>query len=121
MEEQLLLFPKVMMNWFAEKATVEARANKDVLEKLFDKPLSEPRVLQAFLCRWCLNPVMQIPKSAPEYMHLRAVAMIPDAVADPPICRDCFDQVVGSFNRRATNIGTNNAGHSNLALAQLAG
>ena len=121
--DELSLSSKTMVNWFADgghaRETAAAKVSREVIEALCNKPLDEPRIKQTFLCRWCLNPVTQMPKSVFEYMQLRAIVMIPDAVSDPPICRDCYDSAVASYNRQSTNIGTSNAGHANLALRHL--
>lgn len=118
--DQKPLNSTMMVDFFAkEEEQTLAQANLEVIEFLMKKPLSEPRIMQTFLCRTCLNPVTQVPKSANEYIQLRAVLMIPDSAIDPPICNSCYEHAIGAFNRHATNVGTSNSGHTNLVLAQL--
>lgn len=121
--------PSAMQNWFAgdkpeekqapTEVEINAEQNAKIIAALTDKELEEPRVRQMFLCRWCLNPTTETPKTPNEYFHLRAVLMIPDAVKDPPICSSCFQMIVGGFNRHATNVGTRNDAPSNLGLKNL--
>ena len=127
-DDLLLTTPKSMVGWFANdkpepKRSSEAEANSEqnaeIIAALTNKELEEPRVRQTFLCRWCLNPTTETPKSPNEYFHLRAVLMIPDHVKDPPICSYCFHKSVGGFNRHATNVGTRNDAPANLGLKNL--
>lgn len=120
-DEELLTAPKTMVNWFArgEQAEQEVNLEIEIIKSLYDKPLDEPRVHQTFLCRWCLRVKSQVPKSFNEYVQLRAIVAIPDNVKDPPICTECYDTAIGSFNRRVSIAGSSNSGHPNIVLQQL--
>lgn len=128
---ELLRLPKTMLNWFAKRDAGEPAPAPSPPENQIPAPdwfdslpetfEGDRSVKQSFVCRWCLNPAFQVPRSAHDYIQLRAVLMIPDRVKDPPICNSCFESAVFGFNRHVTNIGTRNDGHTNLALARSAG
>ncbi len=71
------------------------------------------------ICHWCFNPFDPKPRAFADEVRLRAVLMIPDATPDPLICDHCFASAVGSYNGRATVVGTRNDGPANIALHQL--
>lgn len=71
------------------------------------------------VCRQCFNPYQPHEWPVGWMFECRSILMIPDAEPDPMLCDGCFESVVASFNRQATNIGTSNCMSTNLALAQL--
>lgn len=68
------------------------------------------------LCRQCLN--IYVPHERPfgQMFECRSILMLPDSEPDPMLCDGCFNSIVYSFNRHATNIGTSNSQPTNLVL-----
>lgn len=74
------------------------------------------------ICSFCISPLRDIPERNPgDVFRLRCVLMILDAVPTPIVCDGCFDTATAAYNSRATNVGTSNSGHANMALASLQG
>lgn len=71
------------------------------------------------ICRFCLSPFEPHELPFHEGFQLRAVLLIPDSAPTPMTCDPCLARTVATFNHHATNVGTRNDGHTNLALAHL--
>ena len=71
------------------------------------------------LCRQCLNIFDPHPWAFSQMFECRSILMLPDSEPDPMLCDGCFQSIVQSFNRQATNIGTSNSSFTNLVLAHL--
>lgn len=71
------------------------------------------------ICRHCFQLFEPKERTFPERFQLRAILVIRDSEPDPMLCDNCFNTAIGTYNSQATNVGTNNSGHANMALKHL--
>lgn len=97
--------------WQQSDSSPEATANADAIRAA----IAERRPL----CSHCFKFYTPHEHSHAEWFHARSILFLPDSEPNPMLCDDCFNRVVGTFNRHVTNIGTSNSAPTNLLLAQL--
>lgn len=97
--------------WFNKEQLVSKAASLNV--ETITAAIAERKPL----CSHCFNIFTPHDWPAGAMFEARSILMIPDSELDPMICDNCFNRVVGTFNRHVTNIGTSNLFPTNLVLA----
>jgi len=71
------------------------------------------------VCRRCFAIYTPKEYEFAERFQVRSILHIPDGEPDPMFCDPCFKSVGAEINHKWTNVGTSNAGPTNLALKHL--
>lgn len=71
------------------------------------------------ICTRCFTEYKPKQREFADRFQLRSILQIPDSTPDPMLCDYCWAVTIESFNRFQSNVGTSNAGHSNIALRRL--
>jgi hypothetical protein len=71
------------------------------------------------VCRRCFAIFVPKEYEFAERFQVRANLHIADSAPDPMFCDFCFQSVLAEKNHKWTNVGTSNAGPTNLALRRL--